>query len=389
MRLTGILIVAVLAFIGAPYGAAWDQTKDQTGVGAASEQLEPLDPPVATEYTRATQDWDALAASFAAHRPIPESERNAFVRAVINAQPESATEDWTVCSAGFARLADDGSLALIASMDVNGRSFCNYLFVITRTGSRVMAQGAYVWMVDDVHDVLVDLKKDGKLELAVPTAASEYEGYRCMATWTRILTLERGKLVDRSADFKPFYRARLNLILKELPAARVRDQSDGDGGPACLEMEADRIRRFLGISQDSGKAAAIRWLRSDDETLRSKGMTVLTDIGDPQSIEIAQQTALDWIHSKDRPARGDGEMWLMFHGDRQATAIYQKLALSWVQSGDKNLRDEGLQSLVEIGKKLSLDQGAIELLRKVAQDPDENIAGQARMALDEAGVLRH
>lgn len=382
MRLTGILMVVLMIF-GALSGSASAQAPNVSRTG---QLLDPLDPPVATDYPQATPDWAALVALFEAHRPIPDAQRNAFIRAVINAQPESATEDWTVCSAVFARLADDGSPALLASMDVNGRYFCNYLFVITRRGNAVMGQGLSVWMVTDVHDVLIDLRNDGKLELAVPTVASDYEGTRCMATWTRILTLDHGKLVDRSADFKGFYRAQLDQIEREMPAARTRDQKDGTDGTACLQVSAIRIEGSLGLSQQTGKEAALRWLSSDYEGLRRKGMTVLTDSGDPQSIAIAQQTALDWIHSTDRPTRGDGEMWLMFHGDRQADAIYQELALSWMQSGDKNLRDEGLQSFVEIGKKLVLDQGAIELLRKLTQDPDENTAAQARMALDEAGI---
>jgi hypothetical protein len=214
-----------------------------------------------------------------------------------------------------------------------------------------------------------------------------------MATWTRVLILDHGKLVDRSADFKGFYRAELDRIVKKLPSVQAGDPGGGENdrldNAACLQMEADRIRRFLGLSRDAGQAAAIGWLSSKNESLRSRGMTVLTDIGDPQSIAIAQRTALDWIHSEDRPTRGEGEMWLMFHGDRQGIAVYQSLALSWTRSADKNLRDKGLQSLVDIGRRLSLDPSAIELLRKVARDPDQNVASQAGMALDEADIPRN
>jgi hypothetical protein len=122
--------------------------------------------------------------------------------------------------------------------------------------------------------------------------------------------------------------------------------------------------------------------------MRNKGMAVLTDIGDLQSIAAAQQAALDWIERNDR-SQVDGEMWLVVHGDQQAIATYQAAALKWLRSGDKKARNEGLDSLVSIGPKLSLDQSAIDLVRKFAQDSDENVAAQARMILNEAGIPRH
>lgn len=294
MRLTCILMVAVLAFIGVPCGVASAQTPDQPGAGAASEHLDPLDPPEATEYTQATQDWDALAASFAAHRSIPDSERNAFVRAVINAQPGSATEGWTVCSAGFARLAGDGSPALIASMDVNGRYFCNYLFVITRTEKTVMGQGLRVWEVDNVRDVLVDLRHDGNLELMVPTEASEYEGANsCIANWTRVLTLDHGKLADQSRNFTGFYRATLDSLMKELPSARAEDEGNGHDSAICMQMEANRIERFLGTDSTAGEDSAMEWVKSSNEFLRRKGVIVLSEIGDKKSNAVLRELTQD------------------------------------------------------------------------------------------------
>lgn len=334
-----------------------------------------------------------LVTLFKAHRPIPEAQVKAFVRAVADGMPDRLPGAEPVCGAAFAQLAPDGRPTRIASMDINGRDFCNDLLVITRREKAVMGQDLTVWMVDNVLDVLVDLRHDGTLELVVSTAASDYLGYRCMGTWTRVLTLDDGRLVDRSADFKGFYRTELDRIVKKLPSVRAgdpdEDQSDRLGDAACLQMEADRIRRFLGLSRDAGQATAIRWLNSKDESLRSKGMTVLTDIGDPQSIAIAQRTALDWIRTNDAPTRVGAELWLMLHGDRHGIATYQSLALSWVRGADNDLRYEGLRSLVEIGRRLSLDQSAIDLLRTLAQDSDENIASQAGMASNEAGVPKH
>jgi hypothetical protein len=284
---------AVLLSAIAWSGSTSAQNPVQPTVSGASQRSEPLDPPEAAEYSHATQDWHALVTSFEAHRQIPQAQLNAFVRAVIHAQPESATGDWTVCSAAFARLSDDDAPALIASMDVNGRFFCNYVFVITRTAGAVTAQGSRAWMVTDVRNILVDLRNNGELELAVPAAASDYQGNRCMATWTRVLTLVHGKLVDRSDGFKDFYRTRLDNILKQLPSAKANEESGGLDRAVCLQIEADSIMRFIGTAPAAGEDTAMEWVNSADQSLRLRGIMVLAQIGDKKSKAALKELTQD------------------------------------------------------------------------------------------------
>lgn len=270
----------------------FSSAQDSSQPSGADDSTQPLMPPLATNYANALKGWDALLSS-PVSSSMGNSQENSFVRDVINALPDSATDGWTVCSVTFASLGGSKSPALIASMDVNGRHFCNYIFVITRTRNAVVCQGVYTWRVANVRDLLIDIKGDGKLELAVPTEASDYHGDRCMATWTRVLTVEGGTLVDRSAQFGGFYRARLSKIVNELPAAKAEDQSDGLDRAVCLQMESDRISRFLGNAPTAGEDTAFEWVKSANQSLRIKGIIVLAHIGDKRAKAALEKLAQD------------------------------------------------------------------------------------------------
>jgi hypothetical protein len=294
MRLTGILAGAVLLNVVPGCGYASAQVPIQQNVSGSSQPLDPLYPPAATSYPKAMPDWDALVTLFEAHRPIPEAQLKAFVQAVDNDLPDRMPDDEPVCSATFARLAPDSTPALIATRDVNGRDFCNDLFVITRTEKAVIEQGLRVLQVDDVQDVLVDLRHDGNLELVVPTEASEYEGANsCMANWTRVLTLDHGKLADQSRNFTNFYRTTLDTLTKGVPTATAEDEGDGRDRAICMQMEANRIERFLGIDPTAGEESAMAWVKSSNEFLRRKGVVVLGDIGDKKSNEVLRELTQD------------------------------------------------------------------------------------------------
>lgn len=249
--------------------------------------------PEASKYPGAKQGWDLLFEYGKAHGQIPKEMADAFVQPTLGNVPDPAMAE-PVCSAEFVRLSGGDAPALVASLDVNGREYCKFFAVITRTDTAVMIQGVDGWLADDVHDLLLDLKKDGQTELVVPMEASDYNGLtNCMATWTRIFTMANGKLVDRSADFKDYYRERLDEIIKALPSAKADDQSDGTDGAVCLQIEADQIRRFLGIDKEAGKEIALQWVNSSNESLRLKGIIVLGNIGDKESKAMLQKLTQD------------------------------------------------------------------------------------------------
>jgi len=342
-------------------------------------------------YRHALRDWERVFANTPANKPPSSSDAQTLAgKLFVDLSISWPTHTGDVCSAGFFRIAGSRGYSLVATYDVNGRRFCNGLTVVHRNPDGLSAYSADTWEVDDVADVIGEVEADGRGFLIFPVPFSDYEGANsCMAFWMRIYSFNSGVLVNRDSDLKGYYRKLLHRLTSEdMQKAKKSDADDNRDEAVCIQMEVDKINRFLGIFPDAGKAAALRWLRSKNVYMRNKGMAVLTDIGDLQSIAAAQQAALDWIERNDR-SQVDGEMWLVVHGDQQAIATYQAAALKWLRSGDKKARNEGLDSLVSIGPKLSLDQSAIDLVRKFAQDSDENVAAQARMILNEAGIPRH
>ncbi len=270
-------------------------------------------------YRNALRDWKRIFANI----PVGERPSSSDAYALAGKLFEDAPVSWQtnsddVCSAGFFRIAGSNGYSLVASYDVNGRHFCNDLTVVHRDGEQLSAYSAFAEEVEDVSEVVGEIQADRKGFLVFPVPFSEYEGANsCMASWMEIYSFDSGVLVNRDSDRKDYYRKRLDTLLNEdMQEAREKDTHYSSDATICIQMEADKIKRFLGTSPDAGKGAAIRWLSSKNEYMRRKGMAVLMDIGDPQCIAVARQTALDWIKSRDSSMRGDGELWLELHGDR-------------------------------------------------------------------------
>jgi hypothetical protein len=196
----------------------------------------------------------------------------------------------SVCSAGFFQISGSDSPSLIASIDVNGRHFCNNVEVIHRDANGLTIQEIDVWEVDDVKDIVRDLGKNEKDLLIVPTAYSDYDGAKCMATWSQVYAVQAGALVDRSAAFKEFYKDRLDSLNADMEQA---GKNDDDNRTICSQMEADKIARYLDISPNAGEDKAIGWISSADTSLRLKGVVVLADIGDKRSIATLKQFSED------------------------------------------------------------------------------------------------
>jgi hypothetical protein len=254
-------------------------------------------PPEAISYRFAERDWNALIAMLHSSTPPTVSQIDSYVLEMIGFESGEDMFGVSVCSAGFYKIAGSDSDVLVASVDYNGRHFCNDVYVIHHGPNGMIlqdannqGQGLQDFGVDDVSDIVRDLNKDGQHELVIPTEYSTYEGAHCMSIWYRIYTLQSDILVDRSTAFKAFYQKHLDaLSIKVLPKAEMRESDDGGNSATCVQMEIDKTKRFLGTSPNAGEDKAIQWLESADESLRLKGIVVLADIGDAQSIRTLQQ----------------------------------------------------------------------------------------------------
>ena len=92
----------------------------------------------------------------------------------------------------------------------------------------------------------------------------------CMATWSLVYRLQSGVFVDRSVAFPKSYRDRLESLKAEI-SGRKKNR-EGDDGIVCLQIEAGKIRRFLGTSPKAGENRAIQWGNSRNGYLRRKGI---------------------------------------------------------------------------------------------------------------------
>ncbi len=254
-----------------------------------------------SNYKFAERDWNAMISALHTAKPPSDEQTYPFVMAMVAGEPDSGAQSpedealagVSVCSAGFFKISESGSYSLVASLDVNGRHFCNDVEVIHRGASGLTIQNVWAREADDVNEIVRDLDKNGKKELVIPSELSGYAGARCSGAWNEIFGLRSGILVDRSAEFKDFYKAQLAPLEAGMQEARKK-LNDGDGDRAvCLKMEADKIERFLGISPNAGENKAIEWANSGDEYLRGRGFAVLADIRDRRSIAVLQRFAKD------------------------------------------------------------------------------------------------
>jgi hypothetical protein len=267
---------------------------------SSAQKVVNFPPPEKSSYKFADRDWDVMISQLHTDKPTSDAQIKSFVMAMIG-EPADEPFGSSVCSAGFFKIAESESESLVASIDINGRHFCNDLEVIHRGANGVMIQdanmleqGLAILHLDDVNDAVRDLGKNGKNELVIPFQDSESEHTTtCTATWSRVYTLQAGTLVDRSAAFKNYYKESLDSLNAEIPKAKADDADQHSGSAICLQMEADKIARFLGASPNAGRDQAMDWVKSGDQYLRRKRFDVLVDIGDQQSIAVLQRYATD------------------------------------------------------------------------------------------------
>ena len=200
---------------------------------------------------------------------------DAALRSIVEQGLSVAEGGGKICSVAQVDLSGNQTNSILASIDWGGRGFCNDVWVF-RTGSNESNKQHFdAWNVEDVKKLIVALGSGRDKQLAIRRGFSQYNGAGCVATWTAIYTERNGNLEEDSASFPAFYLQRLDLLQDRL--------NRGEAEPECIQMEADKIRRFLGMSPTAGFDLAQRWLQSGEPALRAKGVAVFADIGDDPS----------------------------------------------------------------------------------------------------------
>jgi hypothetical protein len=183
---------------------------------------------------------------------------------------------------------------IVASLDTSGRHFCNEIVLIRNGVPPTVVQDIEAWWADDLSTVVRDLRGTGDFELVVPQAISTYQGARaCIATFPVVYTCSASACVDSRSQFVDFYTQTLSELQQEL-ATLVKKGPDQDTRRApCATMEADKVRRLLGIDARAGFETARQWMKSSDPSLREHAVAVFADINDAASRERLKTLAAD------------------------------------------------------------------------------------------------
>jgi hypothetical protein len=200
---------------------------------------------------------------------------DAALRSFVEQQLSVAEGGGKICSVARADLSGSQTDSVLASIDWSGRGYCNDVWIF-RTGSNGPSKQHFdAWNIDDVNKLIVNLGSGRERQLAIRRGYSLYNGAGCVATWTAVYTERDGILEEDSTSFPAFYLQRLNMLQGRL--------NGGEAEPECIQMEADKIMRFLRTSPTAGFELAQRWVQGSEPALRAKGVAVFADIGDDPS----------------------------------------------------------------------------------------------------------
>jgi hypothetical protein len=108
----------------------------------------------------------------------------------------------------------------------------------------------------------------------------------CLATWPVIYAWTDGDYSNVSDQFKDFYKERLASLEKAISAYRGSPQSDLP--KECLQAEAAKLERVLGISPDAGLDQAKRLAASKEVFDRDFAIELLADIGTPEARRVLE-----------------------------------------------------------------------------------------------------
>jgi len=178
-------------------------------------------------------------------------------------------------------LQGDGSLELLATLDVNGRQFFNKLIIFRRDASgKVTAEELEGWMITDLHDVSRDLSGNGQDELIIPTVLVSFSTADTV-TWPAVYRLEKGKYAEASRDFPGYYDTDvLPRLDREIQSAQSEKPAESamQDQLAALVMVKSKILRVLGRQPTAGLQQAHEWMNSKDPKLLLDAAVTLKDI---------------------------------------------------------------------------------------------------------------
>jgi hypothetical protein len=207
----------------------------------------------------------------------------------LNQYSADRVEDLTpdsICSFAVTKLGNPLQSALLVSLDVNGRHFCNAIDAITGPRNHLRLAEVRVWEEDEVAKLVQVPEGASRPYLIVSSPISDYEGASgCIATVPRIYDVKSGHLMEASQLFPSFYRKRIETEMA--PAAPHLDSA------FCKVMEIDKMKRMSGIQTNAGYETALSWMHAPDRRTREKAVSTFADIRDVPSLAALQRMSHD------------------------------------------------------------------------------------------------
>jgi hypothetical protein len=198
---------------------------------------------------------------------------------------------------GWFDLYGDGKLELVATVDVNGRSFFNALMIYRQEKQgTVNFQEIRGWNIGSLSKVVRDLNGDGKKEFVVPSPLPPGNWVPTSDTvvWPVVYRAEDARYVEASAQFPQFYEKEvLPQLDDKIKKAEAQNYSSSRRAepPADLVLERDQILRMLGRDPTAGLEQAREWAGSSDPLLIRDAVAVFRDIGGHEDEARAAQSA--------------------------------------------------------------------------------------------------
>src|SRR5271155_1225966 len=235
----------------------------------------------------ASYDWSAKAAPNLSTNPPPKEVVAAFIERGAYLEPADPPEE--LCAFAFADLRHTGNLSLVASVDNSGRMLCGTVLIVDKDSSQFEVWAVGVTRGDAMNDVshlIKDLAGDDNLELVADSDFTWFTGMagHCVATWPVIYAWTGSGYANVSDRFPRFYKDKLKRLSDQIaalpPSANHPLRYPDPGWNAdCLNAEAAKIQRFLGISADAALSQAAAAASSSDSGRRGFGQAILQDVG--------------------------------------------------------------------------------------------------------------
>jgi hypothetical protein len=220
--------------------------------------------------------WLASAAAFG-QAPISET---AGERDKLQAIAGPFLEGQRICDIARVSLVPGRPADILVSVDASGRYFCNQVLRITTTGRPRIVDYLPTWMLERVADAVADVDADGDNELVLRRHITTYEGADCIATTPVIYECTARTCSDTGDRHQGYLAKALETVEHERDENRRTNPQRYREGLACSIVEADKLRRRLGVDPRAGAGIAEQWMNDSDAKLRRKAVSVFEDIGD-------------------------------------------------------------------------------------------------------------